>query len=63
MSVGDIVVWLLLLAVSVVIFFALPLSGGLGQLNRQGLRLVIAGIPVVIKLIHSVVSDQKPKSK
>jgi hypothetical protein len=62
-SIGDTVVWLLLLAASVMIFFALPLVGGVGNLNRQGLRLVIAGIPVVVKLIHSVVSDQKPKSK
>ena len=62
-SAGDNFIWMLLLAVSILIFFVLPLSGGLGQLYTQGLRLMIAGIPLVFKLIHSVLSDQKPKSR
>ena len=61
MSAGDVMVWLLLVAFSVLIFFLLPLAGGLAHLNRSGIKLIIAGIPIVIKLLHSVFSDQNPK--
>lgn len=62
MSVSDVIVWLLLVVLSVMIFFLLPLAGGLAHLNGRGLKLIIAGIPIVIKLLHSVFSDQKSKS-
>ena len=63
MSVSDVIFWLLLVVLSVLIFFLLPLAGGLAHLNRSGLKLIIAGIPIVIKLLHSVFSDQNPKSE
>jgi hypothetical protein len=56
-------VWLLLVTFSVLLFFVLPLVDGLGHLNRSGLKLIIVGVPIVIKLFHSVLSDQKTKSK
>jgi hypothetical protein len=39
------------------------LLGGLGHLHSLGLKLMIAGVPIILKLFHSVLSDQKPKSK
>ena len=63
MSPSDLVVWLMLVVVSVLIFFFLPLSGGLSHSNSWGLKLIIAGIPIMIKLFHSAFSDQRPKSK
>ena len=63
MSVTDSIVWLLLVLFSVLLFFVLPLLGGPEHLNRFGLKLIIAGIPIIIKLFHSVLSDQKAKSK
>jgi hypothetical protein len=63
MSVTDFIVWLLLVLFSVLLFFALPLLGGFGHLNWSGLKLIIAGVPIILKLFHSVLSDQKPKTK
>jgi hypothetical protein len=63
MSPTDFIVWLILVGVSVLIFFVLPLSGGLSHVNSFSLKLVVAGVPIIIKLFHSVLSDQKPKSK
>jgi hypothetical protein len=60
---SDFMVWLILVGVSVLIFFLLPLWGGLSHLNRLGLKLIVAGVPIIIKLFHSVLSDQGPKSK
>ena len=61
MSATDFIVWLLLVLFSVLIFFVLPLLGGLRHTNSLGLKLMIAGVPIIIKLFHSVLSDQKPK--
>jgi hypothetical protein len=60
---SDFMVWLILVGVSVLIFFLLPLSGGLSHVNSLGLKLIVAGVPIIIKLFHSVLSDQGPKSK
>jgi uncharacterized RDD family membrane protein YckC len=48
MSVSDVIVWLLLVVLSALIFFLLPLTGGVAHLNRSGLKLIIAGIPIAI---------------
>jgi len=61
MSASDVIVWLLLVVLSVLIFFLLPLAGGVAHLNRSGLKLIIAGIPIAIKLLHTVFSDQETK--
>jgi hypothetical protein len=63
MSPSDFLVWLILVCVSVLIFFVLPISDGLSHLSRSGLKLIVAGVPIIIKLFHSVLSDQRPKSK
>jgi hypothetical protein len=63
MSATDAIVWALLVVFSVFLFFVLPLIGGIGHLHYLGLKLIIAGVPIILKLFHSVLSDQKPKSK
>ena len=64
MRVGDILAWLLIFVLAVTLFLVLPMLGlKSGQLDGRGVKLVIIGIPVMAKLIHSLWSDERPKPK
>jgi len=61
MDLADLLAWLLIVVLAVGFFFVLPLSGWFG--SHPGFRLVLAGIPIVAKLIHSLWANGTSKSK
>ncbi len=63
MDLADLLAWLLIVVLAVGFFFVLPLSGWFGSLHYPGFRLVLAGIPIVAKLIHSLWANGTSKSK
>jgi type III secretory pathway component EscT len=65
MRLGDILAWLLVLFLAVGLFVVIPLIGWkMGEpLDRNGVKVLIIGVTVAVKLIHSLWSDEKPDSK